>query len=99
MKHSKKDKFSKINADGASILERYRKLKGERSASGLSQKIMEITHAGAKTPIVPDVCITCDYPQDICDPCDQEDFLCLFGDDTGWCVFTDACPIYDTVDP
>jgi hypothetical protein len=95
MKISKKNKLSKVSANGASILERYRQLKGERPASGLSQKIMEITRAGESIAypqdgcILNEVCVLCDS-SDVCDTCDANDFICVFTDDTGWCIFTDA---------
>lgn len=93
MSDSKKNKLSEV-----SILERYRKLKGEKSKIDLSEKIMEITRAGENLSyqeygcLGQDICITCDS-SDLCDPCDSHDFLCIFGDDTGWCVFTDSIDI------
>jgi hypothetical protein len=82
-------KIKKGELSGDSILEAYRKLKSEQSEIGLSQKVMDIARAGIAGP---ETCILCDS-RDVCDTCDATDFLCLFGDDTGWCVFTDAIDI------
>ncbi len=89
MSDSKKDKLSE-----ASFLERYRKLKNERSASGLSKKIMEITRAGGRLAVGQDICILCDT-RDYCSTCDATDIICVGNDDTDWCIFTDACDILE----
>jgi hypothetical protein len=91
MSNSKKDKLSEV-----SILERYRKLKGERSASDLSQKIMEITRAGRKLAGQQDICILCDR-SDYCTTCDATDLFCVLTDDNDWCFFSDSCDLVEDI--
>lgn len=81
--------MSNSNKTTMSILEKYRKLKGKKSEITLSEKVMEITRAGIAGG---ETCILCDS-RDVCNTCDATDFLCLMGDDTGWCVFTDEIDI------
>jgi hypothetical protein len=88
--------FKKNKLSGTSILERYRKLKGEKSEIGLSQKIMEITNAGAAGNLANEqnICIFCDT-RDHCSSCDAGDIICVGTDDTDWCIFTDACDLLE----
>lgn len=75
-----------------SILERYRTLKGKRDEITLSEKVMEITRAGASD--FQAICIFCDT-RDYCSTCDATDIICVGTDDTDWCIFTDNCDILE----
>lgn len=88
MKHLTKNSLS-----GESILERFRKVKGETSGITLSDKVMEITSAGAPVSHT-NTCIFCDT-RDYCTTCDAVDILCIGWDDNDWCITSDSCDIIE----
>jgi hypothetical protein len=98
MSRSKKNKLLKNTPDVNSILEEYRKGKGKTSSEiGLSQKIMEITTAGATAAgALGTICILCDT-RDVCETCDASDIVCIPLD--GWCVFDDECDYPEVIEP